>query len=253
MRSGLRMRCWVLGCLILSALGVGCASAPRSDAPAMWPASCDGRRAFSAGETIVYARSESTVDEVERIAMHVAREFNRRTGGQITRGLIIVTDVEDHQIGRLPLEHVAPSTLVPAEIRGLAIEHKEMVLASPIELSRQDLTESLGFSDASAASIAWAVAIPSRRRLEQTADRMLEATLENPQLGALERALITGFKPMFATCIADTVGGTREAILYKQFCDSQPGWDQDRSRREFNEFSPPERSVSGIPEIAPSR
>lgn len=237
-------RLLLIGAIAFSA---GCAATPKSETPQSWPAKWEGRTAYSTEHAVIYAANQQGFEEIARLAADIAADFAKRSGGKPTRGLILASDVDDTSLGALPLDTIAPSTLVPPEIRDLKIERREMLLASPIQLSREQVS-TLGFGE-SANTVAWSIALPTRKRMEKTGLAMLDATLANPELGTFEKALINGFKPMFAACIADTIDGTRESILYIQYCQTQPDWDPARKAAELKKFSPSAQPSMEMPDV----
>lgn len=223
-------------CLLLLCIATGCSSAPKPSAPAQWPASWDGRQAFDTDGAVIYARNSDSVDEVKRLVEYIGREFAKKTGGQATRGLVIINDADDAKIGSFVVDAMPPSDLIPPEILQLKTERREIVLAGPIELKRDQLTSPLGFSSEAAQTVSWAVVLPSERRVRQFSGKLLDNTMNDPQRTMPEKALMGAFMPLFVDCVADTVGGARGVMIYKQFCDTQPGWDDARRQKEFAAF-----------------
>jgi hypothetical protein len=229
----------------------GCASQSHLATESEFPAEWSGRRLYNSPGVLIYASSASAADELGRMMARISQDFIKRTGGQPTRGLIIVTDASDEAPAGLSSDeltalagrsNIHPKENLTGETRRMAdlaptpaemgIAPVDMALIKPLILNADELEHKLGFNSVAARSVAWAIALPTDTRIRKQNRQLIDAALKHEKVGLAQRILIFPFMPLLENIVADMVGVQRDIIIYRQLCLTQAAWDEPR---RFNE------------------
>jgi hypothetical protein len=220
---------------ILLLTTVGCA-APRPAPPPQWPATFSDRQIFFTHSMVVYARTGSAADRAAQQVEDLDREFKRRTSTDPTPGLIIVNDVDDSQVGSITLADLLPPDQKQEKLDVLGITLQELAFAMSLDLPKDQLSKQAGFSAAALKTIDWGVATPSDHRMQQFEDHLIDAGLKHAKLSFLQRMVLIPFMPLLHSVINDAMNAEQDTLLYQCLCNAQPGWSQDRRKKEADAY-----------------
>lgn len=193
---------------------------------------------------LVYARDGSAADNSADRVAGLDAEFVRRTGEAPTAGLIIVNDLEDSRLGNFKLAELLARSgdddvsdeKRRVEMEKFGITVNEFALAMTLPIGKNRLASEPGFTEPALRQIQWAAATPSGRRVEQFGSHLIDGGIRAQNPNFFQRMLILPFMPLLHGIVKDAMNAGQDSLLYECLCNAQPGWSDERRKKEFETY-----------------
>lgn len=242
-------RLTLIAIAVLSLAATGCAPRVLNHTAAHWPREWAGRTLYDTPNAYVYASSATSALEVDRLAASAAKRFASRTDGRATKGLLVVTDINDPPLiadltelitmidtdGELGDSPEAIAAVVSEKVAETEAELSELGLPAellfnsiPLPLTSDYLSDSLGLPKAAADSVAWAASVPTKRQLKRFMKEIIRAGMAQEDINWAARALMAPMLALAESMAVKELAKSRETMLLTLHVDGQPGWSPEQ-------------------------
>lgn len=218
-----------MGLLVLTATVGGCGPRVSLPPPAGWPAEWHGRHLYNTPDAFIYASNPAAAGDVDRVVQEVTDGFVAE-GGQPTKGLIVVTDVNDDAIfatagdaRRLAAAAVRPAPdwqTVEAEADRHFLSPEQQLLSKVVRVRPADLQRVTDFPVSVPADVRWTAFVPTGSAIDRVCGRTeLSLTLYDPV--RIPFLTVLGL-PTYAQNQKEWC----RMHLFEQLADLNPAWDE---------------------------
>ncbi len=249
-----RLLCLSLLGMVFLAGQLACAPVTLLDSPVGWPIEWKNRKLFNTPNAYIYAGNDAAAGQADEIAARVRREFQKRTGGRLVKGLLLVND-----IGEQPViaDHRTYTNLMlnrSAAARNQALTDAQLdaqyarirqtmdeqgtqadmeLLMTPITLARTDLIRMLGFDRNVTDSVAWTTVISTARLIEYANRENMQSELHNRKIGVVLQvplAPIILFEERLRNAKAFVA---RDVAVFRNLAQQQADWSEVKRQDEM--------------------
>ncbi|UCD28273.1 MAG: hypothetical protein JSV03_14490 [Planctomycetota bacterium] len=248
-------KCQWLGLVgVVGAMIIGCAPTTLLEVPVEWPNEWRGRQLYNTPNAYIYAGSESAAGEADRLVIAVAGDFQRETEREASKGLVIITDINDELIisdfkeffklaekskaihenkpepSDQELEERWQDTIEDT-ISKVGISVDTMLRMGSIQLNPDILTNVLQFQEDVAQSVQWGVAVPTLNIIRINIREMIPRILKKQGIGPLAQLafapILAGMEPR----MVDMMACIRNYLIFEQLAGQQPDWSKEDAAR----------------------
>jgi len=239
-------------------LACACAPAVLEDLPAAWPRSWKGRELFHTPRAYIYARSAELAGEADRLAIEVARDFERAAHRGAPKGLLIVSDPGDEpvcadlkilmmamarrecmeQSGRAPTDaELEEKCQAMSEMEKTAgVEFQDMLGMAAIPLPKSGILE-LGLPPEVGDQAGWAVLLPSDTLIGEKVGKMISAMMDRAEIGPVARLMVAPILLAMRPKMAQMIALQRKMVLFEQMAARQPDWSAEQAAKLSNAYA----------------
>ncbi len=248
-----------IGTVLVAATVAGCAPARLLENPPEWPARWADRQLFTTPEGFIYAGSAAAAGEADALLRHVVSDFRNQTGGEPTRGLLIVTDaddapfVQDVRLLYWLAQHsktFARGQPVPSDTdleaarktieeaaSELGVSADTMLRMSAVSLSPEQYDAVLSFPDGVPDGTHWAVAAPTRAVVRRCNHKIVQAALKESGVNIGLQVLLAPILAMVESTSENATAAVRDVTIFARLAFSQPGWSAERIAAETQSYA----------------
>lgn len=250
-------RLTLIAMAVLSLATTGCAPRVLSHTAAHWPREWAGRTLYDTSNAYVYAGSATSALEADRLAASAAKRFASQTDGRASKGLLVVTDIDDAPLiadltelitmidtdGKLGDSPEAIAAAVSEKVAETEAELSELGLPAellfnsiPLPLTPDYLSGSLGLPKAAADSVEWAASVPTKRQLKRFMKEIVRAGMAQEDINWITRALMAPMLVVAESMAVKELAKSRETMLLALHVDGQPGWSSEQKLKYRKSF-----------------
>lgn len=255
-----------LASTILVGCVAGCAPRVLEKPPVEWPQTWCGRQLFNTPHAYVYARSPALAGYVDRMSEEVGKDFEKATGRQAPKGLLVITDAGDEPVIKdfkaffLAVKRAeirakqkssssqpttSPETQPSADEdareaaeletawqgfevtqQETGLDMKAMLEIAPVPLTRDQICDLLGLPPGVADQAGWAVLVGSEPMVRRGIHTVTIGMLKNPELGLAARIAAAPLLLAMEPKMVSMMLVTHKAAIFEQMARQQPDWTE---------------------------
>lgn len=235
--------CWLPCAAVLAA--AGCGPSRVLDPPPDWPVRWQNLELYNTPRAFILASQPQAAREAEDIVNRTWKDFERRTGGVPSKGLVVIANITEEQPIRDPkvfyLEELGDHGEAPVqeaemtrrwELIEEAARSQGVSLATELQmrtitLDKPELRTILGMPDAVVNDVEWAVLLPTRRLIDQASHQAMKEKIVARGTGPLVFVATSPLLVAEELRMANRASVNRDVEIFGRWVSEQNGWTPD--------------------------